>query len=650
MMRRQTWIVVLALGMAMPCAAASDLRPSWECLPADTAFMVRVPGLAAFWKMIQTRTKFGSVALGPKRLEGLWQVLANLKDDTGDSSLDDFEESLKKYGLATDDLSRVLDAELGGGLVLRKREGLEPLAMILTWIEPGDEVAGKLLAALRQRLEESADEENGDKRVDLELAGHDVTMVIESVIQLDVGDIDLPDDSEFDEAAIDALVERFKDAKARKTGERHSFVTAMGGRLLVGVVLTNFKGAEANADDAASSDEVRRIFAMFLEAHSGGGEPPLAAVLREPGMAAAMLPGMPLVELVASPQVVFDALTAQTKTDQAAVRGRLAAFGTDDLGGIVMRHAFDDGRWRATMAMTMPSPRHGLLAILDQPCDASEVPAFVTRETSEFNQISLDLGAAYKTVQQLLIAQAEGEQVANIFSVADMQSQAWLGIDVATVLSGLGTRHWFLSFPPQVAEAMAKARAADEDGEEASPIVDRLAAVWQVADDAAYLKLVGRLAQLAGGQLEEEQGFKGVRIPGGAAFYVGRGHMVMAVGEGTLEKTLAAIRTPPQGDVSLRESNVPRRAAEILPARPARLYGVSDSTRTGGTLGMLRDLAAAMEPDDIDDDSMRRVFVAFKELLPSAREMEGMFGIGSTLLRMTDDGLLYETAWEMPAP
>jgi hypothetical protein len=30
--------------------------------------------------------------------------------------------------------------------------------------------------------------------------------------------------------------------------------------------------------------------------------------------------------------------------------------------------------------------------------------------------------------------------------------------------------------------------------------------------------------------------------------------------------------------------------------------------------------------------------------------MEGMFGIGALLVRMTDDGLLLESAWEMPAP
>jgi len=79
------------------------------------------------------------------------------------------------------------------------------------------------------------------------------------------------------------------------------------------------------------------------------------------------------------------------------------------------------------------------------------------------------------------------------------------------------------------------------------------------------------------------------------------------------------------------------------------MYAVSDSTRTAGTLGTLRDLAANLEADDIDEE-FRSAFVALKELLPTAREMEGMFGIGAALLRMTDDGLLYESCWEMPAP
>jgi hypothetical protein len=648
MMRRRAWLVVLALGVAMPCAAAADLRPSWECLPADTAFMVRVPGLAEFWKMIQARTKFGSVALSPKRLEGLWQTLATIQgDDDEEWSLEKFEESLRKYGLETSDLARVFDAECGAGVVAHQEQG-----MLLAWIEPGEEVSAKLLAAIQQRVEEDdSGEESRTKRLDVELAGHSVTVLVHPLMELDMDELpmDLPDDEDADaslERRIEGIRKRVQAAEFKQVGERHTLLAVLGGRLLIGD--TKFKADPADGGDAVAreTEELRRIYATFLDTHAGSGEPALAAVLREPAIAAASLPGLPLVEIVFVPK----ALIAMAETADREVRTNLATAGLDDLGGMVMRHAFDDGRWRAVMAMTLPSPRHGLLEILDQPCDASDVPPFVTRETADFTQLSLDLGAAYKTIRQVLLAQAQGEQIANMFSVADTQSQAWLNVDVATVLSGLGSRHWILTFPPQVAEAMAKARAAEEKGDESIKLADRLAVVWQVADDAPYLKLVGRLAQLAGGQLEEEQGFQGVRIPGGAAFYVGRGHLVVAIGEGTLEKTLAAIRTPPQGDAALRESNVPRRAAELVQVRPARVFGVSDSTRTGGTIGMLRDLAAAMEPDDIDDEKMRGVFVALKDLLPTAREMEGMFGIGATLMRMTDDGMLYETAWEMPAP
>jgi hypothetical protein len=645
-MGRLSAIVWVAVGMAASLASADDLRPSWECLPADTAVMVRVPGARAFWETIQKQTKFGSVALRPERLESLWRIMTDTAKADGDDSLEKLEESLRKDGLELTDLAKLFDGEIGMGVVVHSLPGQPARPMLLAWVEPGEEVAQKLLASMQRQVEEADDKEPRTTRVDLELAGHTVTTFAVPVTELDIEDFEIDTDDEgLDEEAIqsqlEAHLERLKDAPLKKTGERQVLVTVMGGRLLIG-------GTIVTIDDAKGGDDaeaLRRVFGMFLEAHSTSGEPALAAVLREPGIAAATVPGTPLFEGLVAPKVL---MTAAAK-DIADLRSKLAEVGLDDVGGIVQRVSFDNGQWRSVLAITMPAPRHGLFEMLDQPCDASEVPAFVTRETSDFTQLSLDLGAAYKSVRQLLLEQADGEQVANMFSVADVQSQAWLGLDVAAVLSGLGSRHWILTFPPNVAEAMARVRAAEDDDDAEMQLADRMAVVWQVADDAPYRKLVGRLAQLAGGELDEEQGFEGVRIPGAAGFYVGRGHLVIGIGEGTIEKTLAAIRTPPQGEISLRESDVPRRAAELLPARPARMYGVSDSTRSGGTLGTLRDMAATLEPDDVDDD-FRSAFAALKELLPTAREMEGMFGIGAVLLRMTDDGLLLESAWEMPAP
>jgi len=640
-------LVLGAAGLIPVTLARAELRPSWECLPAETAVMVRVPQAARFFELVKERTKFGSVALGPGRLEGLWRLVAGEEGPGGEWSLEAHEELLRKYGLEPTDLPSALAAELGGGLVISRREGLPPVQLVVGWLEPGAAAADRLLAAFQQRVAEDMDRDGPGprpRRIDLDLAGHEVISVVAPVMGLDIPKAELEEMArETDEEAVKARLERLRETKQVQTGEQHSFMTVSDGRLLLAQTLPPTGKPGADFDALGGGDEARRIFATFLAAHDGGDESSLAAVLREPALAAATPAGLPLVEVVALPRRWLP------DGGDHGVRGRLARLGIDDLGGLAWRQTFDEGRWRSVLALTLPAPRHGLLEVLDQRCDAGDVPAFVTSEVADFTQISLDLGEAFQAVRRMVMADPGLEQVANMLAVADVQAQTFLGTDVATMLSGLGSRHWLLAFPPQVALALAQARAEGQAAARTPAVADRMALVWEIADEEPFLKLLGRLAPLAGGQLEEEQGFRGIRIPGAAAAFAGRGHLVVAVGEGTLEKVLTSIRNPPAGEASLRESGVPRRAGELVPPRPARLVGVSDSTRTGGTLGMLREMVATLEPDDVGD-GYRAWLGAVKKLLPSSREMEGMFGVGATILRMTDDGLVYETAWEMPPP
>ena len=644
---------ILALGAAGlwlaagPTQGRAELRPSWECLPAETALMVRVPQAGRFFEAVKAGTKFGSVALGPGRLEGLWRLMAGEEGSAGEWSLEAFEESLRKYGLETTDLTAALAAEFGGGLVISSREGLPPLQLLVGWLEPGEAAAGRLLAAFQRRVEEDmnrADPGPRPRRIDLDLAGHEVISVVEPLMGLDLSRAELEEMAqETDQAALKARLERLRETRQVQTGEQHSFLTVRDGRLLFGLTLPETGKPGGDVEALGGGEEARRIFATFLAAHANADEPPLAGVLRQPALAAATPAGTPLVEVVALPRRWL------ADGGDVAIRGRLAQLGLDDLGGIAWRQTFEEGHWRSMLALTLPAPRHGLLEVLDQRCDAGDVPAFVTSEVADFTQISLDLGEAFQAIRRMVMADPGLEQVANMLAVADVQAQTFLGTELATVLSGLGSRHWLLSFPPQVAAALAQARADEQAAGRTPAVADRMALVWEIADEEPFLKLLGRLAPLAGGQLEEEQGFQGIRIPGAAAAFVGRGHLVVAVGEGTLEKVLTSIRNPPAGEASLRESGVPRRAGELVPPRPARLVGVSDSTRTGGTLGMLREMVVTLEPDDVSD-GYRAWLAAVKKLLPSGREMEGMFGVGATSLRMTDDGLVYETAWEMPPP
>jgi len=658
-----------ALGLG-PAAMADELRPSWECLPADTALMVRLPRAAEFVEAMRTSTRFGAIVLQPERLAGLWGMLDELDEQAGetDATVGDtvyslspanWEKSLEQSGLKLADLGAAFAGDVGGGLVVRRREGdLPPLAMLLAWAEPGEEVAGRVMDAVKRRLEERAEGEPGApaiRRLDLELAGHDVLSVVVPVMALDLGETEAdPPADESDEAAEDAdrerarLEQRLREAKPVQTGQQHVFYTNLQGRILYG---TTFPGA-ATSDDGtpdfeaqSGGDEARQIFGSFIAAHAGADEPALARVLREPALAAAALPGVPLVEAVFVPRALD---IGESSADGEA---RLAQVGLDDVGGVAWRQAFAAGCWRSTIAVTLPAPRHGMLGMLDQRCDASDVPPFVTREAVDFTQISLDLGAAFRSIREVLGGDASAEQLTNMLNVADVQATTWLGTDVTTMLSGLGSRHWILSFPPRIAAAMAEARAARADGtgSTVSMPTDSLALVWEVADEAPFLKLLGQLAPLAGGELKEEQGFRGLRLPGDVAASIGRRHLVLALGEGTLEKVLTSIRNPPAGDVSWRESDSLRRARGLLDLPPARMFAVGDASATGGTLGALREFVAALEPGDVDEDS-RELLAAGQKLLPTADEMKGMFGVSGSVLRMTDDGLVLESAWEMPAP
>lgn len=653
-------LLLLAILLAAGATRAAGLRPSWECLPDDTVLMVRLPDATGFVDAVRTRTKFGGFVLRPDRLESLWEFFQDQADEAGGSA-DTIEEALREYGLELADLLGAGAHDLGGALLVRRREGQPPLAMVLGWAEPGPEAADKILEAAKRRIEESGDEEGPVlERTDLSLAGQEVISVIEPVMGLDLRGLELDRlAAESEESADSDLSARLEElrgkvraAKPVQTGQTHSYLTVMDGRILVGSTIQAARPVNKGEIDPeefeprCGGEDSRQIFEAFLVDHAGDGEPAMARVLSEPAIAAAALPaGVPLAELVFLPPAL---LAAAGDNDIQA--GGLAMLGLDDVGGVVWRHAFIDGCWRSTVAATLPAPRHGLLSILDQQCDACDVPAFVTSETVGFTQISLDLGAAFRSVRELLIAEPDAERLANMFMVADVQAQTWLGSDVATVLTSLGSRHWVLTFPPRIAAALAEARTASKVGAAAEPVTaDSLAVVWEIEDETPFGKLLGRLAPLVGGELQDEQGFQGLRIPGGAAAFVGSGHLVLAVGEGTLEKTLSAIRNPPSGPASLRESGALRRARELVPLPPARMFGISDATRSGGTLGMLRELAAGLEPEDVEA-TYRDLLAAGQKILPTAREMEGMFGVGSTVLRMTDNGVVLETAWELPAP
>ena len=642
-------------------AIAGDLRPSWECLPEETAVLLHMPQPAEFLEAIRDRTKFGAVAMSEPRLQGFWKLLLDkFRSDGAAGELEDLDEALGRYDLRQEDLPAAFRGDVGAGFVVRRRDaGLPPLVMMLMWLEPGEESAARMVTAAQRKLEEDiAEDETGTtKRVDLEMAGHEVLWMVEQVMGidptgLDLGDVKInEDDEEAIEKRLAELQARVRNAKLVKTGHTYGFLARLGGRLAVGQTLPATPSAaqrvaeERDFDVEGGAEDAKETFERFLAAHTDTGRSPLAEVLETPGMAGALPQGLSLLDVVIDPRVVMKAF------DDEPTKAGLAMIGAESLGPIAWRQTLDEGRYRSGIFASLPAPRTSLMRILDQECDASEVPSFVNREAIDFTQISLDLGKAYETVKEYAVSQRDGEQAANMFAAVEMQAQGWLGVELPRLLTSLGSRHWIVSYPPRVAEAFAEARRArgQNGGQQARQIADRVAVIWRITDDAPFGKILQRLAGMAGGDLQEEQGFRGVRIPDGPAVFLGQDHLVVGIGADSLEKTLTAIRNPPAGESSLRESDVPRRAADLLPLEPARMFGVSDSSRAGGTLGMLRDMVLSLVPEDVEEP-YRDLLAGVQKILPSDEEMEGMFGVGATTLRVDDNGVSLQTAWEMPSP
>lgn len=665
--------LVLAIAWAAAAAGAADPRPSWECLPGDTVAMVRMPRPTGFLETMRARTKFGAVALGPDRMRKAWELAVEAWGgaDGQPGSVEEFERTLAKRGLGRDDMEAAFAGDMGLGMVMRARDDdLPPVVMALAWLEPGAESAERMVAAFQRMIEDVADAEVPPQRVDLEMAGHPVTWVTRSILRADLGEVKIEGGLDAERLAQlrEELAERAKQAPKVTVGKVHLFLTRVGGRLLAGQTFPpaaqNMRvgvqpaanglqlniGAggpppppPADPDRFSGTDEARGIFERFLAAHAEAGESPMADVLGAAAVRETLPAGETLAEAVFDPRPLLRVAGADPESAR-----RISATGIGDLGPVAMRQSFDGGRLRQGVFVTLPAPRSGLCRILDQDCDAAEVPSFVTSEAVDFTQISLDLAGVYRTLKEFLIGEA-GEQAANMFATAEAQAQGVMGVEVEAMLANLGSRHWILTYPSQVAAAVREARDRGSAGAGDAPSADRAAFVWAVADDAPVIALLTRLAPAAQAQVVEEQGFQGVRLPNGVAVFAGQGHLVVALGGDTLEKTLAGIRNPPSGAASFREGDVPRKAAELVDLGPARMFAVGDATRTGGMLGEVREFVATLVPDDVEEQ-YRDLLTKLQALVPPADEMQGMFGVGATIMEVDDAGVSLRSAWEMPAP
>lgn len=670
-------LALLLFACLLKPAAAADLAPSWTLVPESTVLIARASP-AKFLEALRRQTKFGAVVLSEDRVARGLELFKSENSAKWEAMVKDLGE----VGLKPEELAGLLAGDTGFALAVEPRGERAPLMVGLTWLEPGEELAERTIKAVQAMLEKLADDPHAPQRVDLDLAGREVMHLTIPVMRpenLDAEDF-APEEDDDDETPSpeslqkrrEALIEKLKNRKTIEADRVHVFVARVEGRLLVA---NTFGQASAEVlaqdeeergkldwDKLTGVEEATGVFARFLEAHAGQGAGHAAELLNVPGLAAALPEGVPLFEIIGDPRPLVKLLTGAQKE----LEETLKTLGLDAVGPLAIRTALDGTVFRGGVFLSAPEPRGGVLSLLDQTPLTPAPPAWVPASALDFQQFSFDLGVAFAKIKELAISMG-GDQARQGFVRIETPVQTFLQTDLVTLLSSLGHEHSVVSFVPKT-----DAAAATDEDEPAAAVSQRAGVVWQVKDEQLWqrvMQTIGQFAPAAGGavQAAEEQGFNGYRIQQGPAplgLFLGRGYLVLGIGEEVTESLLSVLRNPPQGKASMAASGLVERAAALLPPAPCLTYQLGDGglsvKTTKRAIEQLIDLpleqrarlarlpGSAIDPGDTA--AATALAAKLKALVPSDDELEGVLGVSVGQTMVNEHGLSGQSAVELPAP
>lgn len=637
---------------------AEPLPDAWNCLPAETVVAARIPQGAAVAEALRSGTKLGRVLFDPQRIEriGGW-----IRDQQG--SLGEATKKLSEYGMQPEDFPQLLAGETGGALLLDDTQ-VPPVPVGLAWLNPGEELSGRLVTALERALEDQSNRPHPITRLDIQVEGR-------AVMQLSIPHISvqfqqafsLPDNynemsEEEQKAAMEQAMEAHDESKTEAVSHSTLLFTYFDGRIAVAAELEPHR-----EQDEAHVSRLTGFLARFLQGHQGASGPFVERVISQDGcQVIAQQAGLPILEILGDIGPLM-----KLARDHAPAEGQkvFEVLGLDQLGAMAMRMTLDDIHLRTGLFVAAPSPRSGIASLLDQPEVAAEPAAWIPAEIFEYGHVSVDLGEVYGKVKDWAM-QIAGGQAGAAFQMGEMQFQQFLNTDPATVLSALGHQHTVVNFGAQLG---ANAAGDDEENAIEGVFEERMAIVWHLQDAELWGKILDKIGGFAPAQsamkATDEQGFRGYRfinsvMEGGIVS--GKGYLVLGLGEGTLEKTLSCLNHPPEGNAALAGSELYAKARTALSLQPGISLSVTDGNRQ---VQMLRDMLDTLLESHamgatiaIDDDSDTeetdvqlpdpQAIEKIRDLFPSAAELQGVMGVSVSQVIMQSSGLHSESVTELP--
>ncbi|HEX5447580.1 MAG TPA: hypothetical protein VFW87_27440, partial [Pirellulales bacterium] len=628
-------------------------------------------GGAAFVDALRQQTKLGAVLLSSDRLDRLADAFVSASPE----DWDEMREALGRFDLKPEDWRELLRGEVGFAVALEPWADREPLVVGLGWLDVGEDVSRRLLAALQAVVAEQADEPHALVRDDLQIAGIDVTHLAGPILTTETPKIDFTPGAggELSEDEIQQRItehqQRLQEAPREETDRMHFFLARLEGRLLWGMTFpqssSKVRAMRKAGDESIDWDEVTGLeaatamFGRFLSGQNGASTGRVAGLLATPGVGEQLPAGTTLIEIVGDPRPLVK-LADLDSTGQA--QRAIEALGLGSLGPLALRTSLDGSVLRSAVALSAPAPRSGVVALLDQDTLTPDPPAWVPASANEYQEISFDLAKAYASLKQLA-GQQGGQRGSQAFDQIETVAKLFTGADLTALLASLGRQFSIVSFPSK----SGAQRADDEAGQAASSV--RLGIVVPVNDEQIWKRLLDHFASSGAGGLHavEEQGFNGYRMSAGGqdlGVFLATSHLMIGIGPGVSESLLSVLRTPPEAGAALRTSGVVERARSLMPLEKCLSYSLAGASSGADLrqelLSLIDQLASpvhlvnssppyAGEPDAPNPEA-EAFFNKLKELLPTDGELEGAVGVSVDQTIVSEQGLLIRSALELPSP
>lgn len=647
-------LLVGTTGLSPTSAEPTPVQPTWQCLPEETAFAVRIPDGRAVAKAFLENTKLGAVLFSDERMAAVTELLQD-EDSQGWSK---FQASLTEYGFTVDDLINLFAGESGYAVVISPHDQQDvPFVAGLAWLQPGSALAERVCTAVGEAVQKHEDDEHPIRRVDSDVEQRHVIQLTVPSIKIEYDDDwDLPDDyaelSEQEQERVwkEALRKR-EDSAVTKITYRTVLITTIGDRLLLAHTYHNVD----EEDESAEAEQLTTLLARWIASHANAQHSFAARYAQTPGAADVFeLRGVATFEMLGDVPALLKLARAESESRDHAEQV-LRMLGADQLGTFSLRSTLLGSQWHTRYFLAAPEPRHGLLELVEQTPLSTEPPPWVPASVIRFSQWSFDLGKAYAIVKQTVLKEFP-EESEPWFQRTEAQLSGVTQANLGDILSALGHRHTMLKFEPLFVGS------ADAANGEVPRVIERTAIVWQVTDEDMWSRVLQSLAPFAGMapglEFKEEQGFRGWRLEtesfeGG--LFLGKGYLVYAQGPDVLATVLSSLNSPPEGSGALRGSELYAHASSVAELRPCVMFDLADGNRIAKVVVTAIDQAIRQIDDlvnsthaDEDQDASKLWLAVTRALVPTEEEVEGTLGVIVSSWEVNEHGMVGWSVQELP--